>query len=171
MLKEQEKDLNEALRKEAALERTNEDLKYRHEESEKKHKALQEKFQESLKKIEEHEAFAAYLQKQINEKGSFRQTGGYYPPPGSSYSSISRDGPSQLSNHSTLSRSRTALTGGEAPPRTDKYEPTIRRYEDRSKSPLPKRLAQQKDPEEQEESGSGFEQPRPVKFKRGPPAA
>ena len=60
--------------------------------------------------------------------------------------------------------------------RLDKYQPTIKRYEereDRSKSPLPKRLAQQREPEEEEgsvvEKTSSFDQPKPVKFKMAQP--
>jgi hypothetical protein len=57
--------------------------------------------------------------------------------------------PSQLSNNSNVSTSRVALTGNN-PGTGGRYEPTIKRYEERSRSPALTRLPQQKDPEEEE---------------------
>ena len=111
MIKVQEKDLNDALRQSAALERSNEDYRYRLEDLENKHKSLQEHLEESRKKLEEERAFVSHLQKTMNENPGRRPMGGYYQPNTSTHSTLTREGGSQLSTHSHLARSRTALTG------------------------------------------------------------
>lgn len=66
------------------------------------------------------------------------------------YSGLNRELPSQLSANSNISTSRIASSLNNVPltkDKIDKYEPNIRRYEERSKSPLPKRLTQQRDPD------------------------
>ena len=67
----------------------------------------------------------AYLQKNLNERPGIRTN--YYPPtttPSYTPSYINRD-PSQLSTHSNVTSSRVTTSQ----PRTDKYEPNIKRYE------------------------------------------
>jgi hypothetical protein len=82
----------------------------------------------------------AYLQKGLNER-SLRPGGSYQP---TTFNSSYREMPSQLSNNSNVSTSRIALTGNTTG--GGKYEPTIKRYEERSRSPALTRLPQQKDP-------------------------
>ena len=84
-----------------------------------------------------------HLQKQLNER-TVRSTPFY--PTSSTYQptapySVNRELPSSLSTNSNISPSRVAARGDKV---YDKYEPNIKRYEERSKSPLPKRLTQQR---------------------------
>jgi chromosome segregation ATPase len=177
IIKEQEKELKDLKKTEAALERDTERLQYEKEERDNKIKALQDQLEKVQKKFEEEQAMVAYLQKNLNERPGLRSN--YHPPTAytpnpanSSYSAINRDLPSQLSTNSNTANSRTALTTSQQRP-NDKYEPNIKRYEERSKSPVPSRLPQQKDPEDGEESynerPTKFEKPYPVKFKMSQP--
>lgn len=91
---------------------------------------------------------------------------------------VNRDGPSQISSTSNVTTSRIALTSNinrdKPVDRSEKYEPNIKRYEDRSKSPISKRPPiQQREPDDDDsvsDRPTGFDQPRPVKFKMSQPS-
>lgn len=152
VIKEQEKEVKELKKIETALNRENEDLKFRNEDKESKIKSLQEQLEIVQKKLQDEANMVVYLQKSLNERPALRTTpyysNIYQPTP--PYSGVNRELPSQLSANSSVSTSRVAITSNinrdKPVDRTERYEPNIKRYEERSKSPIPKRLTQQRDP-------------------------